>query len=650
MASGLAALGALFGVAGGWIGPGLAVACALGLGRDRLERAVLAVALGRVLLAAVSLAAAAAGAPQALVAWSAAGLAAGAWAVARTGRDPACPTTESGVGAALAFATACAALLLHAVVLRNGLGGEALLFFGRDSANDPFVYGAYALALRDGGLPLANPFAGGAPVQGSFAPFAVLAGLSASGATPMAHLAYRVVPALDAVALGATAIAFVRALGAPRAAWWLAPLALLAGDPSPVVAALLRAVGVGTHAIDSFALFGPYLTAVNPITPGMQALFCALLLLARRQDRRTALVAGVLVGTLFEIKLFLWATALAGLFAAAWIRPPAAARSALRWASLAGLLASVPSIAERVRFATAQSAQDDTGFGLCVACLPRYLLRAAWGDGELSFAAFRAGAGVASIGPRAIAVSLVFVALALGVRALALGELARGLTHPVKAAPYRILAAAIAAGFALALAVATPPHYLNAAQFTWVAVFGLAPLLAVAAARWLADGRWLPLALATLLALPGSADALLRLGYGAAPRFRVTREELALADAVRAHAAPGDVVLEPSMIADTDVPSAIPLYGERPVFLSLLSAVGSLPPAERDARYAALVAFFVGDDAAAARRALAQSGAALVLVPATFRAPALPRDALEPIAENAAGRLYRVRDSARLAP
>jgi hypothetical protein len=650
MASGLAALGAAFAVAGGWIGPGLAAATAFDLGRDRLERAVLGLAIGRVLLALATLAATSAGAGRALAVWAALGLGAGAWAVARSRRSLA--PTRNGVGSALAVAAGCAILLVHAVVFRSALDhAGALVFFGRDSANDPFVYGAHALALRDRGLPLANPFAGGAAVTGSYVPFAVLAGLSAIGAAPMIDLVYRVVPLVECVSLMATAIALVRALGAPRSAAWLAPLALLAGDPSPIITALARLVGAPVHAIDSFALFGPYLLAVNPITPALQTLFCAWILFARPPRRAEALVAGLLVAALFEIKLFLWAPAIAGLVAIALVRPPAASRAGLRTAAFAALTGSLPSLLDKLRFAAGAAARDDTGFSLCAGCLPRYLARAAWGDGELSFAIFRAGT-VLSL--RALAIgalaAVAIAAIALGARALALPGLMRGLRGGSRAVVSRWLLTAGAVGLALAMTVGAPPHYLNAAQFAWVAVFGLAPLLAIACAEWIAAGRWLPLALATLLAVPGAGDAILRLGAGAPQRFAISAAERELCTELARRSASNDVVFEPSMIRDTDVPSPIPLLAGRPVYLSLLSAVSNLPPEERDARFARLAAFFAGTDPAAARRALAESRAAFVFAPAASPASGAASAELVPIFENAAGRLYRVPTSASLPP
>lgn len=635
MASGLAMLGAVFAVVGGWIGPGLAVATALGLGRDPLARAVVGVAIGRLLFAFATLLATSAGVPQLLSVWAALGLAAGVFAIARSRRELA--PIDRGLLGPLAIAAGAALLLTHAIAMRSGLDhGGALAFFGRDSANDPFVYGAYAIALRDLGPPLANPFAGATGSAGSYVWFAVLAGVSAIAATSMLDLVYRVLPFFEVFAAMATAVALVRALGAPRAAAWMAPLLLLAGDASPIANAIAQALGATVHPIDGFALFGPYLLAMNPISAGLQTLFAALLLLAGEPRRRDAIAAGVLVAALFEIKLFLWAPLVAGLGAALLVRPPAALRRPLAVAFGTALVASAPSALYRVAIATG----DSTAFAACVGCLPSHLANAAWGDGDLSFARFRAGADLSPRGAFAALLAAVpIAAIALGARGLASSELLRGARAAVGSAPLRVLAFASAIGLALAFSVATPPHYLNASQFAWVAVFGLAPVLAIACARWLEAGRWLPLAAVALLAAPGSADAILRLGYGAPQRFAITPPTRALCAEIARVSAPGDVVFEPSMLADTDVPSPIPLLAGRPVYLSLLSAVGNLDENERDLRYARLVAFFAGADPDAARRALLESGARFVVVPA--RAPAPPFLPSDPIFENEAGRLYR---------
>jgi hypothetical protein len=630
------AIGALL-VAASWLGPGLALCTALGLGRDALERFVLAVALGRLALALAALAATAIGAP-ALLAIAPLGAAAGAFGLTRL-RAPATPRAPLRPALpALGVAVACALLLAHAVVARSAVSrGGDLVFFGRDSAFDPLVYGSFARALAERGLPLANPFAGGNPATGSYVLFAVLAGLHGGGA-PMPDLVYRVLPSFEAIALGASAIALCRALGAPRLAWSLAPLLLLlGGDPGP----WLGALGLADPRFDSWALFGPYLLAFNPIAAGLQSLLCALLLLARADSasRREAWVAGLLLGAVVEVKLFLWAPALAGLLAVAFLCPPRGSARALRRAAALACAVSLPSLAEKAAFAL-RSPGEETGFAPCLLCLPRYLADAAWGSRDASFAIFRAG-GELSAG--ALAEAVAVAAIALGARALALPELLRGArAGGGVVAVHRLLAFACAVGFALAFAVATPPHHLNAAQFAWIATFGLWIPAAIAAARWVEGGRW-PLLLAlALLALPGSLYATVRLGYRAPETLRVEGAEAALAAALREASAPADVLLEPSMLLDADRPSPFPLLAGRPVYLSLLSAVMGVPAAEREARFARVASVFAGDDAAAARRALHETGAAFLYAPRGAAPRALPADALELLRENAAGRLYRV--------
>jgi hypothetical protein len=297
---------------------------------------------------------------------------------------------------------------------------------------------------------------------------------------------------------------------------------------------------------------------------------------------------------------------------------------------------------EKFAWARAANGRDETGFGFCLGCFPRYLTDAAWGSGDLSFAIFRAG----SEAPRfAMLIACLAVALiALGARAFALGELLRGARNVKTEIVYRQLAIASLLGFGLAFALATPPHFLNAAQFAWIATFGLWPLLAIAMARWLREGRWLPLALVALLTLPGSLDTLLRLGWGAPQTFSISRDERLLGDALREASAPGDVFFEPSMLVSTDRPSAIPLFAGRPVYLSLLSAVLNLPAAERELRFARVATFFAGDDTNAAARALHETGTRFVFVPrgVELRHAALRES--DVVTSNSAGTLYRVAD------
>ena len=415
--------------------------------------------------------------------------------------------------------------------------------------------------------------------------------------------------------------------------------------------AVARLLGWPVHTIDSFALFGPYLLAVNPITPGLQTLFCALLLLARAAPRRTeAWVAGLLVGSLVEIKLFLWAPVLAGLVATALLRPPAGAapRAAARSRGGRALLAAL-GVRQARSSRRARRASDVTGFSLCIGCLPRYLARAAWGDGELSFAIFRAGS---ALGPLPLLLgalaALAITPMALGVRGFALPELARGWRSPDGAVVYRMLGFASAAGLVLAMTVGDPAALPERGA---VRVGRGVRSRAASRDRVLAldrAGRWLPLALAVALAVPGALDtiaasrlwrsaALLDLGAtsrSSAPRSRASRRRATSSSSRRCSSTP-------------IVPSPIPLFAGRPVYLSLLSAVCNLPAAERDARFARLVAFFAGARRDAARSARSrESGAAFVScrVPARMTPVAAPRRARRsnPSSQSQPEQLYRV--------
>ena len=113
-----------------------------------------------------------------------------------------------------------------------------------------------------------------------------------------------------------------------------------------------------------------------------------------------------------------------------------------------------------------------------------------------------------------------------------------------------------------------------------------------------------------------------------------------------ARAGPGDAVLEPSLLLDLDRASPIPFLAGRPVHLSLLSVVQSLPAAERDRRFEHIAALFAGDDAEAAAHAVAASGARFVVVPAGFE-PRVPLARfLEPSWHGPGGRIYRVPEPA----
>src|SRR5690606_32880151 len=140
-----------------------------------------------------------------------------------------------------------------------------------------------------------------------------------------------------------------------------------------------------------------------------------------------AVAAGLLVAALFEIKLFLWAPALAGLALAAAVRPPAGPAAPLRLAAGVAAAASLPSLVEQAWWAP-RVTDGSGGFAFCPGCLPRYLAEATFG-GDLSFALFRHFDASRWLDPgwalgTAASVAVV-AAVALGARALALPALLR---------------------------------------------------------------------------------------------------------------------------------------------------------------------------------------------------------------------------------
>jgi hypothetical protein len=420
----------------------------------------------------------------------------------------------------------------------------------------------------------------------------------------------------------------------------------------PWLAAL---VGRPAQAVETWAVFGPYLLAFNPIAPALGALFAACLLLlgadtARR--RAPALVAGLLVASLFEIKLFLWAPALAGLLGAALLAP-SAARGAFGLAAAAALVASLPSLMEKALAARAAAGVAGIAFELCPGCTARYLVDASLGSHDVSFALFKTFRLADLLSPTVLAAALgasaLWLAIGLGARWIVLPELVRAFRgEPSDAADaqrrgvLRWLALGSAAALAAGLGFVVAPHYLNGAQFVWLASYGLWPVAGLPIGRWLAAGRPAPALLVAALALPGGLEAVGGLGFGAPPRAPVRAGERELCDALARLAGPDDRVLEPSLLLDADTASPIPYLAGRAVHLSLLSTVQSLSEAERNRRFEDVLAVFAGDDPAAATRALAASGARWVVVPSGWRPRLDLALLLEPAWGGPGGAIYRV--------
>ena len=656
-----AGVGAALAVLGaGVLAPGWALARALRLAEGPLATLVVAAALGRLLFAGAALLAVSGAGAGLLVAWLAAGTAAAgavAWrargeAAREAAPRPHAPRSPAARIAAVSAASAAALLLVHAVVARSGAlapGGD-LVFYGRDSTNDPLVYGAMALQLAESGPPLRLPFAGGGPGPAPYASYAVLAGLVRLSGASLLDLAFRVVPAFDALLLSLSGVALARALGGGALAAGAAGVLLaLGGGAGALVEPIGRLLGRAVQPLDSWALFGPYLAAFNPIAPAAHTLLAACTVLARPAAgaRGAPVAVGLLVAGLFELKPFLWAPALAGLALVALVRPPPQAAGALRRAAAVATLASLPSLLVRVRETAALAGRDETSFQICVGCLPRYLADAAWGSHELSFAAFRSFRHVALRDPSlllatAVAGGLVAV-IALGARLFALPALRRAWRDPGgRGASARLLGAAALLGLGAAFTIVTTPHYLNGAQFAWAACFGLWPVAALELERlWRARNAAACVAFA-LLAFASIGHLLGTLGYRAPLWMRVPADERALLARLREPDARQALVLEPSMLADPDRPSPVPWLTGRSVWLSLLSAVQSLPAEERERRFRALATVFLEGDRARALEAIRASGATWVYAPAGFPLRFDPGEALTVVARSPAGTLYRV--------
>ncbi len=640
--------------------PGWAVVRLLGLGRDRLERLVLAIAVGRVLLAAVAMLATATVGPWGVRSYAAAGMAAGLAAWWRA--DGASPAGRSAWAAAAAAALAALGLVF-AVAGRNGLPAAdgTLLFHGVDATNDPLVYLSIARQFIESGLPLAYPFTGGASTTSTYLPYGVMAGLSAVG-NSLPDVVFRLAPSIDAVAFALGAVALVRRLGGGSGAAALAGVLTVAGGEPSYWLGLLRSLGIDVSAVDAFQFFGPYLFAFNPVTPAMGAALAAVLLMAGfsaadpARTRRAAIVAGLLVASLFETKVFVFAPMFVALLALAIWGAPAATRRPIRLAAGVAAGASLPLVAEKLFWASRFAGRDLTAFVACPGCVPRALVRATFGDGSVSFAeieAFRIGQlADPALWPATLGGCVLVLAMALGARAFGLGELWQKAqaADPGAAAASRWLGLAAALGLGAALLITTRPHYLNGLQFAFVATAGLWPYVALAVARAAANRRVAVPLLVLGLAAPGAWQVWVGLGAAAPPSAAVPAVDLALMRGLRAEVPPGDVVLEPSVVAHPDFPSPVAWAAGRSVVLTLSSASRVLPEYEREERHRQVATVFGRGDRRQALRALRASGAGWLLVPKPLPLSFAPAPELEHVLANPAGDLYRLRDAAPAEP
>ena len=654
-------LRAAWAVGAGILAPGACVVRLADLGRGALERSLLALAIGRLLLTAVTLAATTAGAAGAMPAWGALSLAAWLTLHLRAGRRSAAPPrrrVDPALLGALLVPVAASVLLVAVSTARSGLvdPGGALVFFGVDASSDSLFYLSIARLLVESGLPLKHPFVAGVPIAGHHAVFAVPAGLYLMGGGDLLDLGFRVLPLLNVAGLALTGFALVRALGGGAFAASLgATLLIVGGDLSWPLQSLADALGFETRSFAAWGFFGPFLLAVNPGNAAAQTAFAACLLLARLPEggARSAAIVGVLLAGVGLFKLPLWAPFVGALVLIA-LRPPPGQARWLRIAAGVAVVASLPAQTETLlrMVVPGGSEQIRIGFEPCIGCLPRHLLDATFASFDNSFARFHSFdlASLRSPGEwlRIVGASLGFLAIGLGVRLLALPEFVRRCRLRDDAAVgavavHRLFAIAGAAGVVLACTLGAAPHYLNGAQLAWSASFPLWLVLGGVGGRWLATRRAVLLPLVVALALASSAAWLRDEASTRVPVQRIEAVERALLEQLAALSAPGDVVLEPSAVLAPETLSPVPWLAGRPVYLSSLHVAAYLPSWSTLFRVSQIYHVFGRAEAEPALAALAATRARFVYAPAASPLQFDPGDALEAVAQGPAGVIYRVR-------
>ncbi len=644
--------------------PGLLAARALGLGIGTVERLALGCALGRILLGGVVLSGVALGTPWLPAAWCATAWAAGLLALGtrarRAGASLAAwrqrfePRLALGVG----LVVAASLLASFAIVGRSGLLAPdgTLVFVGRHPTWDSLVYTALAAQARSAALPLPNPFVTGVANLGHSVFFAELAGLGLVSGLDAVDVAFRLRPALDVTALVLTAFALARRLGAtPMGALLGALLVLLGGGLSQPIFWLARAFGVSLNELEIWSYGTSYLVPFNPVAPGAQTAWSALLLLSagavsRRTALRAGIVGGLLLASVFELKATLWLSFLPAVVLAAWTFPAGGGVRSARIGTIVALLVSLPLVLASPGVVPIEGDARQATLRFCLACLPRFSIASAFQDPSAMARLFDVFDPSALASPRfwlgSIAASALYLGVTLGARLLAWPVKARSAERSEAAWDARfgarVLGLSLAIGAAATCLFHTPPHFVNAGQFAWCASLGAWPLLGVRLGRWIADGRIGRAALLLAAVLPSGVWWIVSQGAGAPVVDRVTPAERALA-AAAAERVPADaVVLEPTLLLDPSRASPIAWLAGRRLYASKEGMVAYLAPAERERRTALLQRVYRSRDRAAAEAALAETGARFLV-----RSPALG-DSLEgspllrPLFANEAGTLDEV--------
>lgn len=657
-----AVLRAAWAVGSGILAPGACVVVAANLGRGRLERVLLSLAFGQLLLAGATLLATSAGVAGAMPAWGVLSTVVYTGlhlrSRSRAARPPRRRIDANTLAAALVPVLA-SLLLVFAVTARSGAtDSQGALVFRDDPSLDLLFYLSVARELAATGLPLDNPMASDFPVSWHLGQFGALAGTQLMGGGDWFDLTFRVVPLLNVVSLALTGFALVRALGG--SIWGAsigATLLILGGDLSWPVTRLAGALGIATQDLNTWTLyFGPPLLPVNPGTAAAQTAFAACLLAARMPEggTRSALAAGVLFAGVVFFKLPLWAPFAAALVLVA-LRPQPAHARWLRVAAGVAILVSLPAHLDSV-LRTTETERMVFGFHPCPGCLPRFHSDLTFRGFEWSTAHFESFHWTDLLSPGewfAIAgATLVLAVVGLGARLLALPELWRGCRFGAaspdgRSTTYRVLLAAAVLGMGAACTIAFLPYYPNGLQFAWSASFTLWLVLGVSAGRWLAAGRRLAVALVLLLALAHAGRTISDRAWTTPVVGRVSAEERALLEQLAAASEPGDLVLEPSWF-DQRSTSPVPWVAGRPVYLTGTGGyVGMLPKWEELLRVGNIHDVFVGGRKEPAIAALEATKARFVYSPAAWPLHFDPGDALEEIARNEAGVIYRVRSPAR---